>query len=1242
MPQYIAVFPSPRQHHLVLTLSEGTKNLVNKTVEVAYRLQVVKAVNWKTWTALDPGNQPWSITLGGVVVDSGDALTFNFDTVTRAGLAPGTAFTIASGVHTFTYGANGTLSLSVAFSADADVWSGGAHGSGTKVMGLASYPPSGTVNFTPSPISLATQPEVVPKSANVGDVVTVLLPRKDSDFTHDVTWVSGELSGTIGTGIATETPFTVPDVTGEFPTQTQSPITITAVTKDGSTVIGERSATLLVWNEPPSVDPADLDPYDMRISRVQWNGTRLKRTNPIIVTSLKLVDTNSSTPTLQVSTSGVVPGSDDDLEGAIVVLDVQNGKTWQSTGLLFALSRSKGDDVEPTDTINWAGTGYLDFLLGRAYLVKDYKRSGSGTNAGNIMRTLFAQAQSRGWGPNLDPGFPEHKTSYGDGWTTSGGTREMSGGTPYSQILEAFVNDGWAEYRTRFSDADGICYLDMANPLTGSDWTSSDSQVVVNLSTAKISEAPSTWSMEAVLDRVYAQGDAATNDPSTSADNTAAPVASAEVAPYNANEFGRMEGWASASGQSTAAGVREVAENALALATETKSREFTYSAAAVSRNLLPYYTFKPGDWILVPSDREHSGDPISMRVSQVTIDKRADGVTVTVVCGDLIPSGATASLAKRLRASSGNRISGGTLRDPVPVQQLVPAAPNFANEEAATAVGYWNSNGEPRAYITFSWEPVTTAIDGVTPLTVDYYEVWWRPSAGTEWVLRTMTPTTSVEMNDWPVYFTAQFKVRARSSAGAFGEFSAWDEVTTVEPAADIDGPEIADIYTDGLGSIYVTWAGLTGVSFAPLHLAYVVAEVSDDAGATYVTMGTPITGPGTIVINPGAWGDFKVRIRAYDKLGNPGDASAPSDITLTDPQIAPPPTPEAPTGLAATPGAGWDSTGVNATAWFDLTWNAVTLDTNGDPVNIAGYDIWGNEPGDQPHFITSSAVNSTRVYVRNFENWSFQVRAASVFGAVSAFSDSVSATADATIAAPAAPAAPVLSQYAGILRIGWSGEGMVPSVRYAYATISTSASGTFTRAGMPLTGAGEVVVPGLATDETYYAKIVLVDELGQTATSPVSDGLLLEPITGVTIQTSPVANTGIKMTSGSLTAYNASGDPTFILDAGTGEVWIAPYDAVFDLGASGYEAETGDPTTGLAISSESSSFNTFVHASGVQIRNDQTPLSWWEADATDASLVNFFSPRAVLDQRVRMGDYEFLREAKTTGTRLVIRYRGA
>lgn len=416
---------------------------------------------------------------------------------------------------------------------------------------------------------------------------------------------------------------------------------------------------------------------------------------------------------------------------------------------------------------------------------------------------------------------------------------------------------------------------------------------------------------------------------------------------------------------------------------------------------------------------------------------------------------------------------------------------------------------------------------------------------------------------------------------------------------------------------------------------------MSADGGVTYAPMGTPIPGAGTIIVNPHAWGEFSVRLRGYDRLGNPGDASAPQAITITDPGLNPQ-TPLPPTGLTVTAGAGWDASGFFPTAWFDIEWDEPTLDVEGEPVDIAGYDLWGKRTGEtELRFLTSTTVSSVRYTVADGEEWTFQVRAISSTGGLSDLTDPVVATADAVVTPAPAPDAPTLAQYAGLLRINWSGGGMLPQIKYVYATISTSSGGTFVRAGMPLNGPGEVVVPGLAPGN-YWAKIVMVDERGQTSTSTEAGPIELLPITGVTIQTSPLANTGIKITDAALTAYDVSGNPSFILDATTGEVWIAPYDAVFEFGADGVEAETGNPTTGVAISSEGSSFNTFIHPSGVQIRNDQTPLSWWEADQSDASLVNFVSPRARVDERFRIGDYEMLREAKSSGSRLVIRYQGS
>jgi hypothetical protein len=377
----------------------------------------------------------------------------------------------------------------------------------------------------------------------------------------------------------------------------------------------------------------------------------------------------------------------------------------------------------------------------------------------------------------------------------------------------------------------------------------------------------------------------------------------------------------------------------------------------------------------------------------------------------------------------------------------------------------------------------------------------------------------------------------------------------------------------------------------------------------------------------------------AADEAAAAAQATADAALVAT----VPPSRPVAPTGLAAVAGAGWDAVGISPEAWFDMTWNIPALDVDGNPVSIAGYDIWGKKSTEvDAKFITTSPANTVRISVQNAELWSFQVKAASTFGPVSDLSEPVVVTANASIASPASPAPPTLSQYAGLLRIQWGGTGMVPQVKYVFASISTTIGGTYTRAGMPLNGAGEVVIPGLATSVNYYARINLVDELGQISSSSAAGPLLLDPITGTTIQTSNVANTGIKMTDSALTAYNSYGNPTFILDAITGEVWIAPYEAVFNLGATGKVATTGAATTGIAISSENSSFNTFIHPSGLQIRNDQTALSWWEADARDSSLVNFFSPRAVIGQRILVGDYEDMREPKTVGSRLVTRYRGA
>lgn len=1083
-------------------------------------------------------------------------------------------------------------------------------------------------------IPRATTPTVSPSPASVGAGVTITLPRAVATYTHDLTWAAGSLSGTIATGAGASQAWIVPDVMGEFPGKSLGPIVITAVTKSGATVLGSRQVTLFARTPPapPTVIPHNpATQFDIRARLVTYEGGTWEARHQIAADLLQLVDSASATATCTIGLSKL--NAVDFQDFSVVDVDVFDGANWIFTNHRFVLLRSDDDSVDPTKVGTYTGTEFVDYDLRFAPIPADFAWDGGDgdkdhdghalpTTPGEMIRYMIADAQSRGWGPRIGITFDGTKTSLGEPWANTAVSRAFTKGTPISQILDGLVEDGLVEYRTEYYD--NKAWLVLLNPGTGSDYSADGASPVVNLKLAPLDRAPRRATMEKQLTAVTVVGDDTVQVTRTKA-------------PFDPDVFGRMEGWVTASGVKTTAAANTIGDNALRdNSSPSSERTFEYQAQNVGPQFYPYAVFQPGDWLLIPD----GDNTIKDRINQITVDKKSADheLSMTVLTGDRILSG-KASLAKRQNAQTGGAIPRGNGTTLSPLDARIPDGPVVST---VTSEGYWNSDGAAKSTVTITWAAVTEAISGAS-IKVDLYEVWWRPSGvNAEWALRGSTDDLTIKLGGWDVLVPIDLRVRARSSAGIYGEYSEdWEGYTTLAPAVDLDGPIITDLYTDGVGSIYIVWAGVLGTDPAPKRMAYVSAEISTDGGTIYLPGGTPISAAGTIVLNPGAWGDFFVRLRPYDRLGNPGTSSDPQEISLVDPHINPTP-PIAPTNLSATPGAAWNAAGILPEAWFDLTWDAVVTDTDGLPIVVVGYDILGLRAGESvERFITTSSSNNVRVPVGNGETWTFRAVATSNFGAVSDPSAPITDTADAVISVTAAPAAPTLDQYAGLLQIKWAGGGMVPQIKYVYATISTTLGGTYTRVGMPLNGAGEVVVPGLAPGP-YSAKIVMVDELGNTSTSVASDEIILLPITGVTIQTSELANTGIKMTSSALTAYDVSGNPSFILNAVTGEVWIAPYDAVFDFGASGTVATTGAATTGIAVSSENSSFNTFIHPEGMQIRNDQTPLSWWEADANDADLVNFFSPRAVIGQRLQVGDYEMLREAKSVGSRLVIRYKGA
>ena len=1076
------------------------------------------------------------------------------------------------------------------------------------------------VTLPANPIPRASKFTVTPNPVVAGGEVAITIDRASGSFTHDITWVSNASSGTIGTGVATTATWTPdPALLGGG---VRVPITITVVTKNGLTVIGTTSLDIFLRAAPVYPEIGVGTPYDLRLRRTEMDGSDWVVRESIPFLEATITDTMSASGSCKIKVSKL--NYAEDLDGAVVVANVYDGSQWIPDGLVFFLSRAEGDKTDDAQTATYTGMSYAEYILSKGLVEAD--REWPVSTPGAILSEYIATAKTRGWGPKLVTNFSAAVTSIGTPWTETTDL-DTTTGLPFSQLLDGFVDDSLVEYRSYFDADAGNVVLEMFNPGYGSDWAVRGADPIINISTAglfkSVDAAPVRKDFSEKLTRVTIKGDEA----------SATRESASAVNPM----FGHLEGTVTATGVKDPTRLNQLGDAALINnASATVERTFTYdlSSTQTSSALYPYRTFRPGDWILIPGDL----GPERSRVSQVAITRSADGTKATITVGDMIPNG-IAAIARKQTQAGGGAIAGGTLQSPLPLSSAIPAAPVGLD---GVSGGYWDETGAPKSGMQLTWSPVIASLAG-TSITVDLYEVWTRAEEGAPWSLAVLSDVPTVNLAPLDINTTFDIRVRGRSLAGVYGAFSDFITETTDTPTVDLDGPVITDLYTDGVGNIFVVWAGYLGSDPAPARLAYVVAEVSVDGGTTYTTEGTPIVGAGTLVLNKnGFWGDYLVRLRGYDRLGNAGDASAPEAITLSDPHIDPA-TPIAPVNLAATVGAAWDASGYLPEAWIDLTWDAVDEDTDGNPIEVVGYDVLGLRSDESvERFLTTTGTNAARMIVGNGETWTYRVRATSNFGGVGAPSDSIDATANATISAAAAPAAPTLDQYAGHLRIQWSGGGMVPQIKYVYATIASSSGGPYVRAGMPLSGAGEIVVPGLATDADYWAKIVMVDELGTTSVSAAAGPIHLLPITGVTIQTSEVANTGIKITSGSLTAYNASGNPTFVLNAETGEVWIAPYDAVFDLGASGHVATTGSATTGIAISSENSSFNTFIHPSGVQIRNDQDALSWWEADASDAGLVNFFSPRAAIGTRLRVGDYEMLRESKTVGSRLVIRYRGA
>lgn len=1066
-------------HILTVWIISQDTNANTTKLGYAYDVRREPSPSNGAWTTLN------SVTFHAVIngVDHADNPDFDF----RGGGFR--TIRMLQGEQTVTMGTNGSLSVPISFSCNAlgdpDISKfPAASGSGTFV--LNSIPRASTFTVTPNPVT-------------TGDDVTIAITRASTSFTHDITWTSETDSGTIATASATGTTWTVDtDILDSDPSTV---IEIKVVTKNGATVIGSSTKDLTI-KQPPSYPTIGVGtPYDIRFRRTVIDGSNWETREAIPFIEASFTDTNSATGTCEITVpKGIY---ETDLDKKVVALDVFDGSQWIDFGARYVLLRVEGDKANITDTVTYTGTAYVDYLLGKALVMPEAEWVNA--TPGQIIGSHMNLAQARGWGTRVSRRGGTPNTAVGTPWANTT-NMNLSRGMPISQVLESLVNDVLVEYRTSFSA--NKCWIDLYNPGYGADWTVRGADPIVNLATASLyknaDKAPVRKDYSDMLTRVNVQGDEA--------------VRVRERAASVDSLFGHLEGSVAATGIADPAYLDRLGDAALAInQAATVERTFSYdlSSNEVPASVLPYRTFRPGDWILVPGDDA----PVRARVSQVAITRNADGTQATITVGDMIPSGLAAT-ARRLTQQSSGAIAGGTGQSQASLKRSIPAAPQNV---VGTEDGYWDITGQPRGSVLLEWDAVTLSLENST-LAVDLYEIWTREEIGSPWVLSFLSDTNSVVMAPLRINYTFDVQVRARSVAGVYGEYSDLITVVTPEPDEILPAPSDPILEANALGTVAVTWDGYLDGDLPPLWFSYLRAEISDAEAGAYSVAGTQLTQAGTISVPQVGSGTWWFRLVPVDRLGNDGDYSDPVsivvEVTAGDTRK-----PKAPTGLAVTSLGYWSGSAPESSIM--AAWDAVTEAEDDDsPIDIRVYEVWGRLDTDLvPHLLASTEATSVTISPIGpiGSEWQIKVRAVATNNEQGEFSAEEPVVVEMPDLVLDVPTPPILNSWAGLILVSWDGNlvGVAEDypapalIAHVDVEVSIDDGDTWRNLGFLTTGARTISIAGVDVGADALVRLIAVDRLGQATTPSAEVPIVVIGIDGADVQEGTMA--GNRIIAGSI-----------------------------------------------------------------------------------------------------------------------------
>lgn len=503
----------------------------------------------------------------------------------------------------------------------------------------------------------------------------------------------------------------------------------------------------------------------------------------------------------------------------------------------------------PIDIVDTSGVTTTGLAL---YRQTNGDRQLSGT-PGVILKTIIDEAQARGWGAALTYDFTTTVDSAGAAWTVAQ-TLQFAPGTTSKAILDRLVEMGACDYST-----DGRT-LRVWNPVHGTDKSTGATPVRVGVAATAV--PVKAWLDNLVTD-LTVQGEGAVLLDLHSA---SAPA-----------DLGRLEQFQSLSGVLDSATATLLGQNTLKVGSQIQ-RQYTVTESVAAATALPGIDYQSGDWV-----QARIGDAwVSLRVVELVLSKDNSGVvTVSLVLNSRFIE-LVARLARKRAAETGGVSVGGNGTTSPGKDSRLPQAPTGLAVQSAVG---WNANGAAFDTISGSWGVVTQAADS-TAIDVALYEMWVRADGDAVSVLAASGKGTALSKGPYQPNTTHYVKVRAKSSAGIYGPFTAEVELTTAVLLEPLD-PPTAPTVTSKLGTVKVAWDGLLIttdlVTYAPPpEFAYTWVGMSTTQVGTYTPVGQNLGLAGAATITGLSLGDVRwFQMYAIDRMGVASPASVAVSVTV-------------------------------------------------------------------------------------------------------------------------------------------------------------------------------------------------------------------------------------------------------------------------------------------------------------------------------------------------------------------------